>query len=415
METVDLTPEQAEKWASTMSMMGWVAPGFQHLLYKLLNNHNGRYSAVITRDVPVAATDAKNVLINPDEFFGYTLPERAFIVGHEVLHNVFGDVELLHRCTTAGRVPMNDGSHLPFRNQTMQKAMDYRNNAILKSSNIGRLPADGLIDEHVTGTENILDIYRKVYEDEGEDQADNQGGAGGGFDQLLPPGNSTGQSPQQHQRNNQQWQVEIAAAQAIEQARSQGRMAAGLKRLFDQLMEPEVDWREHIKTLINRIGGSGGWNWKQPDEWWSAHDFFQPRKTGKGAGWIVIWGDTSGSRSDTELASTIAELQGMMEDVNPARLTMIWCDAEIADGAVQEITDMGDLSKLNPIGGGGTSVKPVYDWMNDQMDTPDLFIGFTDGYVSFPTPPRCPIIWAMSTDVKAPYGDHVRVLKRAKI
>src|SRR2546430_7202314 len=35
--------------------------------------------------------------------------------------------------------------------------------------------------------------------------------------------------------------------------------------------------------------------------------FRSPSPTGQGAGWIVIWGDTSSSRSDPELASNMAE------------------------------------------------------------------------------------------------------------
>lgn len=412
-----LTPTQKQAWESTCSMMVWTCPGFQHLWYKLLNNHNGDYTAVMTKSVPIAATDAKNILVNPDKFFEFDLRERTFIMAHEIVHNVYGDVELLHRCHTAGSVPMNDGTSLPFHNHIMQRAMDLRINALLIKSRIGKPPKEGHFDDAMDGSESVLDVYQKVYEAEkpGDGQGDEQGDNPGGFDNLMKPGQSTGQSPQQaaQQRNQQQWQVEVAAAQIIEQNRSQGKMAAALKRMFETILEPEIDWRAHIQTLINRITGSGGWNWKQPDEWWTPHEFFSPRRSGRGAGWIVIWGDTSGSRSDTEVASNIAELKGMLEDVNPARLTMIWCDAEIEDGSIVELRDASELHDLKPVGGGGTSVQPVYDWMAKQQDEPDLFIGFTDGYVGFPPAPKCPVIWASSTDNKYPYGSVVRVNKHA--
>ena len=40
-----------------------------------------------------------------------------------------------------------------------------------------------------------------------------------------------------------------------------------------------------------------------------------------------------------------------------------------------------------------------------------VFIGFTDGYVDFPpaAPPIPVIIWAMTTDVNAPFGEMVRI------
>ena len=45
------------------------------------------------------------------------------------------------------------------------------------------------------------------------------------------------------------------------------------------------------------------------------------------------------------------------------------------------------------------------------MERPEVFIGFTDGYVTFPAiVPDIPvIIWAMTTDKDAPFGEMVRI------
>lgn len=423
-----LTPKQESQWGDTMSMMAWTAPGFRHIWYKLLSTtHNAggsKHVAVMSKDVPLAATDGRNVIINPEEYFKLGLPERVYVGAHEVIHNVYGDVELLHRCTLSGKVPMHDGTSIPFDNDTMQKAMDARINALLDESKIGRAPKDGHYDKDVKGNDSVLDVYKKYYVDkspDGEGGTSGHGDSGdhgnpGGFDNLMPPGKSTGQNPGQAagQRNPQQWAVEIAAAQTIEQIRSQGKMAGALKRMFQQILEPEVPWIDHIQTLINRTVGDGGYDWTHPDEWFVGQDIYQPKPTGHGAGHIVIWGDTSGSRSDAELASNMAELAGIMDDVAPERLTVIWCDAAI--DYIDEITDPMDLEHIKSRGtggGGGTSVEPVMEWIREQGQDPDLFIGFTDGYVSFPDhEPRFPVIWASSTDnVKYPFGQVVRVNK----
>jgi len=420
-----LTPKQEEAWESTVSMMAWTAPGFRHIWYKMLaENHNvggSKYVAMMSPDVDIAATDGKNIIINPEKYFEFNLHERVFIAGHEIIHNVYGDVELLYRCRQAGQVPMNDGTSLPFDEATMQKAMDLRINALLKKSKIGRAPKVGHFDDSMDGSESVLDVYQKTYKKKPEsEQGDGEGqgqGNPGGFDNLMQPGQSMGQTPSQAaaQRNPQQWAVALAAAQTIEQAKAQGKMAAALKRMFKDLLEPEVYWLDHIQTIINRVGSSGGWDWKQPDEWFIGRDIYQPRKTGKGAGWIVIWGDTSGSRGDNEIASNMAELAGIMEDVNPARLTVLWCDANV--DYVDEITDISDLAHIQArgvSGGGGTSQHPVFDWIANQMDKPDMYIGFTDGYVDFPKEPAFPVIWASSTDKPYPYGQVVRVNKRTQ-
>ncbi len=111
----------------------------------------------------------------------------------------------------------------------------------------------------------------------------------------------------------------------------------------------------------------------------------------------------------------MAELAGIMEDVNPQRLTVLWCDAKVH--YVDELTDPMDLAHIQARGTGGhggTSMQPVLDWIAEQDEVPDLFIGFTDGYVSFPErEPRFPVIWASSTDQPYPWGQVVRVNKRA--
>jgi predicted metal-dependent peptidase len=423
-----MTPQEEAKWADTVSMMAWTAPGFRHLWYKMLsqthNSGGSPYVAVCTKDCGIAATDGQNLLINPERFFKMGLPERVYVAAHEIVHNVYGDVELLHRCMSTGKVPMHDGTSVPFDNDTMQKAMDARINALLDESKIGKKPLKidgqpvGHYDKEVKGDASVLDVYRRYYEDKFPDGEGGLPGGNnpGGFDSLMKPGQSTGQNPQvaQQQRNPSQWAVEIAAAQTIEQMKSQGKMAGALKRMFESILEPEVNWLDHIATLINRTCGDGSYDWSHPDEWFSVLDVYSPKPTGQGAGWIVLWGDTSGSRNDKEIASNVAELAGMLADVNPERLTVIWCDAEI--DYIDEIEDPMDLEKIvarGTAGGGGTSQAPVFDWIAKQMDVPDLYIGFTDGFVDFPErEPRYPVIWASSTDQSYPWGQVVRVNKR---
>ncbi len=417
---VSLISKQEKLWEDTMSMMVWTAPGFQHILYRMLNaqnNTSGEHAAIMSKDVPIAATDGKNLILNPDTFFNFTLPERVFVVGHEIIHNVYGDVELLHRCMKSGYVPMNDGTTRPFNNDTLQRAMDARINALLIESNIGRPPKDGHFDKDVKGSDSVLDIYKKYYkkQEDGECDEEGQGTNPGGFDQIMEPGQATGQTPEP--RNEQQWSVEIQTAQTLEQARKQGDMSAALKRMFKDLLEPEVPWLDHIQTLINRACGGGGYDWTRPNDWLGGTDtddqYFCPADTGHGAGWIVIWGDTSGSRDDTEIASNIAETTGIMEAVNPRRLTLIWHDAgKVKPESVVEITDFTDMKALKPIGGGGTSYQGILDWIAKQGEAPDLFVGHTDGYVDHPKKELpFPVIWASTTDASYPFGQVVRIKK----
>lgn len=411
----ELSAQQKQQWEDTMSLMAWTCPGFRHIFYKLLSNNNGKYTVVPTRDIPVAATDAKNILVNPDPFFAYELRERVFITGHEIVHNVFGDVELLHRCKAAGEVPMNDGTRLPFKEGHMQRAMDFRINALLVESRIGKMPKDALFDKQLSkdGSESVLDIYKKLYEDDPE----GGDGPGGGFDVIMSPGQSTGQNPQSAaQRNQQQWHVEIMHAQTLEQIRSQGKMAGAMKRMFKDLLEPEIPWTEHIRAIMARRLGSGSYNWRRPDRRHIVRDLYMPSRSGHCAGWLVIWGDTSGSIGAAELERYLAELAGIVEEVNPKRMTILWFDSEINEDYIDEVEDVSDLHHIKARGvggGGGTACMPIFDWLKDHTEQPDMLLCFTDGYCDpFPThQPSYPVIWVSTTDKAYPWGEVVRIMK----
>ena len=406
---IGLTPKQTAAWQDTMSLMAWTCPGFRHLFYKLLTNNNGQYGAVPTKGVPVAATDARNILINPDTFFAMSLKERVFVMGHEIVHNVYGDVEFLKRCAKATTVPMEDGTTLPFVEDYMQRAMDFRINALLQESNIGTPPKGVLLDPEIAkANDGVCGVYKKVYEDQENNGGQKTGGKG--FDWVLAPGTSNGTGNQP--RNPQQWGVELAAAQVLESMKSQGRGSAALQRMFDQMLNPTVPWTDHIQGIFNRKVGSGSYDFRRGERRWKSYDLHIPSKSGNGAGWCVVWGDTSGSIGNDELAKYLAELTSIVEDCMPSRLTVIWCDAEIK--RIDEVEEASDLDKIRydgAPGGGGTEVDPVFAWIAEHTEMPEVFIGFTDGYVTFPdqAPPIPVIIWAMTTSEDAPWGDVVRI------
>lgn len=414
---VALTGKQKQQWSETMSMMMWSCPGWRHLWYKLLaeksNAGNGEYVGIMTADIDNACTDGKNVIFNPDWYFKLTIPERVFVAAHEVVHNVYHDVEFLHQCVKSGLVPMNDGTTLPFDMATMQKCMDYRINAMLIEARIGRPPKQGNFDAKTSPNDSVIEVYKRHYKKPPE-QGDG-GGNPSGFDNLLPPGSSMGKDPDTAaaERNDGQWAVEVAVAQQLENERTQGRMPLGMKRLFAEILEPEVYWLDHLTTEFSRRVGSGSKTWKRPNRRFIGRDLYLPSPSGYGAGWIAEAGDTSGSIGRAELDSFLGETRGIVEAAQPQRLTIAWCDGAIA--SVDEVEDVSDLEHIKCRGvggGGGTDFRPVFDWIAEQDERPEVLIYFTDGYGTFPNhEPPYPVIWCSTTDAKYPWGTVVRIRK----
>ena len=88
-------------------------------------------------------------------------------------------------------------------------------------------------------------------------------------------------------------------------------------------------------------------------------------------------------------------MKGILQDVKPARLVVMWCDAEV--GRVDDVEDTDDLSRLKlkkAPGGGGTSFVPVFDTVKEMGLKPDCLIYLTDGMGTFPNEsPPYPVLW----------------------
>jgi predicted metal-dependent peptidase len=433
---VELTQQQLQQWNDTQNLMGWTAPGFLHIARKLLVHNNSL--AVFTKDVPTAATDAKCIMANPDFFFGLGLRERVFVYAHEIVHNIYDDCTLLHRCRASGKVPMANGKSVEFDEETMQKAMDYRINALLVDSRIGKMPegaiklpggkgeVHGLYDPKIaSANDSVLDVYGKLYKKrkEGDEEGDGKGGQGSGkgkgkqgFDQVQAPGASQGLNPHDaaQQRNAQQWATELAIAKTIEEMRNQGQLPGSLQRMFEEILTPQIPWTEHIRGIARRKLGSGGYDWQRADRRMINRDMYAPGRSGHGVDWVAVWADTSGSISPPEMEMYLAEISGVIEELKPKRLTIYWCDAAVHQ--VDELSDASDLETVRHAGvqggGGGTNCIPVFERIANEIGSnpPDALIGFTDAAATFPSAaPEYPVIWAVTTQTTPPFGDTVRI------
>jgi predicted metal-dependent peptidase len=415
-EQCALTPAQEKLWSDTRVALLWHCPAFSHIFYTMLDNAGSKHVAMFTKDVPIAATDGTNLLLNPDTFFKYNLNERIFIVAHEIMHCIWNHCGLMHSFIKRGKISYPDGSELPYDQQTMNVATDLVINDTLIESKVGTYNKDWLHDkQYAVSTDSAIDAYKKVFQ---QQQGKGGGGSpnGKGFDQHLAPGTSQGKDPgtAAGQRNEVEWQTQVAAA--ANAARAQGKLPAGLERLLGEILNPQVDWKDKIAALFARKVGSGSYNWRRPDRRLIVRDIYSPGRSGFGAGTVVVGVDTSGSIGEKELNMFFAEMAGILEDVRPKRLVIMWCDAHVhrVDEA-EEPQDLNTIRAKGAPGGGGTSFIPVFDEIEKMGLEPDALVYLTDGMGSFPNkPPSYSVIWGnIYPQSKYPFGDVVDVPKQA--
>jgi predicted metal-dependent peptidase len=409
-----LTDAQKRKWIETRGALLWKCPAFTHILFSMLNPSKGELAAMFTTDVSIAATDGSNLILNPDTFFNFSLDERVFIVAHEILHCVLNHCVLSMPLKRSGVVKYVDGTSLPYDHQTMNRAMDYVINDTLIADKIGKFPDCGLHDTQIaTRADNFIDAYKKVYEDDqkngGKGQGPGQGQPGGGFDVTLDPGAGQGQDPAQAAQGRSQTEWDTAVAAALASAKMQGKLPANLERLLGEIVEPTVSWQDHIRAFFARRVGSGGYDWRKPDRRLILRDIYSPARAGNGCGTIVVAVDTSGSIGQKELDVFFGEMRGILDDVRPQQIHILWIDAKLHK--VDTVDDAQDINALKPHGGGGTDFRPAFDWIDDQPSQPDALVYFTDGMGRFPdSAPAYPVIWGnIFKQSRYPFGEVVEI------
>src|SRR6476646_9965752 len=146
-EQCALTATQEKLWDETRTALMWNCPAFTHIFYTMLDQCGSRHIALFTKDVPIAATDGSNLLLNPDTFFKYNMKERVFICAHEIMHCIWNHCGLMHGFLKRGKVAYPDGTSLPYDQQTMHVATDLVINDCLIESKIGAFNKDWLHDK----------------------------------------------------------------------------------------------------------------------------------------------------------------------------------------------------------------------------------------------------------------------------
>ena len=227
------------------------------------------------------------------------------------------------------------------------------------------------------------------------------GSANGGVDDS--PGNDNKADREEQER---EWKQ--ALAQAVHIAKQQGTLPAGMERFMEDLLEPSVDWKQQLLRFMTEKAPDD-FSWQRPNRRHIANDLYLPSMLSTATGEVVVCVDTSGSIGEKELAEFGGEIQSILTDLKPRKVHVIYCDA-----AVNKVVEFGphDQVKLEAVGGGGTSFKPPFKYIEAHGITPKCLVYLTDGYGDFPDEDSVPFptMWAINNDsVTAPLGETIRI------
>jgi predicted metal-dependent peptidase len=343
--------------------------------------------------IPTAATNGRQILINPQFFERLTLDEQEAVLLHEVLH-----AALLHTSRGSGR----DAKRWNI-------AADIVVNGILRREGFA-LPKDSVQAQALErfSVEEVYDLLetspwdKKDFPLESPDLLPQQGMGDG---QESMPG-SLGQ--EQGQASEAHWRNALEQASVMAEALLQGTRPASLQRELQTLKGGQLNWRHYLWRYLVR----------------TPIDFrdFDRRFVGKRmyletledeTVFVAVAVDTSGSINNGQIQLFLSEVRSIL-----LAYPQLNCQLYYADAALHgpyALSPHGNFP--TPIGGGGTDFRPFFAKLARDHSpwVTSVAVYLTDGFGSFPSqPPSFPVLWVVTPggrdSAQFPFGETVRLL-----
>jgi predicted metal-dependent peptidase len=365
--------------------------------------------------VPTAATDGWNVAYNPKfvEEHAKTDPELRFLVLHEATHKAYRHMttwRALHE--QDARLANIAADH--FVNLTLQDT--DAGEGFIKMLKLGVPPTEKYRGWSVQQIFNDLKQQQQQQQQQdgdgggGEgDDPENPDGQGGGFDEHDWNGNEANGDPAKEQQQADEIQRAIRQGE-IMRKKLAGKGAGGEDGVFGDLMAPKIDWRKVLREFVTETcSGRDESSWRKPNRRYLGMDIYMPSMVGTTMTELVIGFDTSGSIfGGEEMTRFVTEIKTIVEDVKPSKVHVIYWDTRIAGHQTFEDGQFA-VQDLKIKGGGGTDGSVLFDYLREKHINPQAIVQFTDGYVGDWGRTDVPTLWAVTSDLQAPFGTTIKV------
>ena len=333
--------------------------------------------------IPTACTNGRDESYDRKFVASLNDAELRFLVLHEVYHKLFKHLHIWR--------------HLYDENPDLaNKANDYVINIKIADDNedgfatMTGVLAQGCLDERFRGMDSaqVYNLLRDEQQDDGDTTGSQNTAVGQNGSETLP----NGQQPfDQHDWDGAQ---EMDAEERRELAREldeairqgalvAGKMGSGGDRDLEELLQPQVNWREVLRDFItDTCAGSDYSSYRKPNRRYLSAGVYMPSGITEQVGELVLAVDTSGSIGSRELNTFLSEIKEICDTVHPDGVRLLYWDTQICRDEKYDNSELDQLVKsTKPAGGGGTDVTCVTDYIREHNINAQAAIVLTDGYI----------------------------------
>lgn len=370
------------------------------------------------------ATDARAFYYNPRYIAGLDSAEIRFVLAHQALHCALGHFTRRgHRIRRRWDAACDQAVNLLLVAEGMKRPAGALADAafsglsaeeiypLLPSDAAGKpfdrhlfddeaaphtagIPARGRVSDDVAAAARAVIPVGESWDDAGDELRRGSGVA------PQPPVPNAGM----RRRLAEQWRARVAGA--TQRARLAGCAGDSWQRLIDRLTRPQLPWHALLARFMMNAARDD-YSFRRPAR--REGEALLPGLAG-GETNVLVAVDTSGSIGNRELGVFVSEVDALKAQ-SRARVTLVACDDELDPDGPWEFAPWQPLT-LPPklAGGGGTSFRPVFDWIAHENRRPDLLLYFTDADGEFPqAPPDFPVVWLVHGNREPPWGECIRL------
>lgn len=164
-----------------------------------------------------------------------------------------------------------------------------------------------------------------------------------------------------------------------------GRLSAGWRRWAEDLLEPKIDWRRvlaaEIRKGLSTVSGRVDYTYRRPSRRSSSTPGIIMPALERPVPEVLVLCDTSGSMGEGELATVLAEVDGLLKGVGLARNRV---RVMAVDAAVQTVQQVTSARQINLVGGGGTDMGAGLAAAARLRPRPSVVVVLTDGMTPWP-------------------------------
>lgn len=185
--------------------------------------------------------------------------------------------------------------------------------------------------------------------------------------------------------------------------KGRGSVPGGLLRWATDLLEPKIDWRKTLSSMIRNAAalaaGKTDYTYTRMSRRSTNRTIFPALRSPVPEIAVVV--DTSGSMSDDDVGAALAEVEGILKQIGCGSGAISVLTVDAAAHGVQRVTT---AKRVEVRGGGGTDMRVGIEDAVKLRPRPNVVVVLTDGWTPWPdVPPSIPVVAGIITG--AGYGE----------